>query len=262
MAVGWRDSNGVCVVESGSDDSGATGVGIEHHVQKNAVRGAWRAFSRVARRPVLALLLRQLQTSSVEEVLHPTTLRRLRWAWANPNSASVEYLSAVGQAAAAANGPILECGSGISTVVVGVVARRTGNALITLEHSAWWSRNVRWSLKMAGITEIDYRIRPLRSYEGYEWYDVGTVPADIALVICDGPPATSRSGRYGLMPQLNDHLAADSRVFLDDYDRPSEMLVVTRWSDEYGWTLERAYVSAKGQFASLVRSKSTKPDGD
>jgi hypothetical protein len=249
------------VVESGSEDSGAPSDEIEHHVQKNALRGAWRAFSRVARRPVLALLLRQLRTASVEQALDPAMLRRLRWAWANPNSASVEYLSAVGEAAAAAKGPILECGSGISTVVVGVVARRTGNALITLEHSAWWSRNVRSSLKMAGITEIDYRIRPLRFYDGYDWYDAGTVPTDIALVICDGPPATSRSGRYGLMPQLNDHLAADARVFLDDYDRPSEVAVVKRWSDEYGWTLERAYVSAKGQFASLVRSDSEKQNG-
>jgi Methyltransferase domain len=249
------------VVEGNAGDSGAPGDEIEHHVQKNALRGAWRAFSRVARRPVLALLLRQLQNASVEQALQPAMLRRLRWAWANPNSASVEYLSAVGEAAAAAKGPILECGSGISTVVVGVVARRAGNALISLEHSAWWSRNVRWSLKMAGVTEIDYRIRPLRFYDGYDWYDAGALPSDIALVICDGPPATSRSGRYGLMPLLNDHLAADARVFLDDYDRPSEVAVVKRWSDEYGWTLERAYVSAKGQFASLVRSESTKQNG-
>jgi hypothetical protein len=237
-------------------DSETNPDGSQHHVQKNAARGAWRAFSRVAKRPFLGLYLVKLRTAPISQMVDPAFLGRLRWAWANPNSADVEYLTAVATAAAAAKGPILECGSGLSTVVVGAIAQRTGQPVITLEHSVWWSRNVRWSLKVAQATKVDYQIKALRSYDNdrYEWYDPANVPDGIALVICDGPPATSKGGRYGLMPVLANRLAPTARIFLDDYDRPSEALVVSRWSKEFGWSLENEYPSGKGKFASLTKT--------
>jgi hypothetical protein len=237
-------------------DTETNADGSQLHVQKNALRGAWRASSRVAKRPFLALYLRKLRTASIGQITDRGFLTRLRWAWANPNSADVEYLSAVAQAAADATGPILECGSGLSTVVVGAIAARTGQPVVTLEHSAWWSRNVRWSLRVARVSGVDYQVKPLRIYDGFEWYDPGKLPDGIALVICDGPPATSRGGRYGLMPVVADHLAPTARVFLDDSDRPSEALVVSRWTDEYGWSLEKEHPSGKGKFASLAKTNS------
>jgi hypothetical protein len=227
-------------------------------VQKNAVRGAWRAFSRLAKRPILLLLLRNLQTADLNQVLDPKQLRRLRWAWANPNSADVEYLAAVANAAATTEGAILECGSGLSTVVVGVIAIRKGRTFTSLEHSAWWSRSVRSSLKVAGASAVDYQVKPLRSYEGFEWYDPQGLEGregDITLVICDGPPATSQGGRYGLMPVLSTKLSDSGSIFLDDYGRLSEESVVSRWEAEFGWSLEQVYSSAKGQFASLTKTK-------
>jgi hypothetical protein len=224
-------------------------------VQKNALRGAWRAFSRAAKRPVLMLALRNLQTAELNQILDPKMLRRLRWAWANPNSADVEYLGAVANAAATTDGAILECGSGLSTVVVGVIATRKGRKFTSLEHSAWWSRSVRASLKLAGASGADYQVKPLRSYEGFEWYDPQNVDGDITLVICDGPPATSRGGRYGLMPVMSTKLAENGRIFLDDYDRLSEGSVVSRWEAEFGWSLEQVYSSAKGKFASLTKAQ-------
>jgi hypothetical protein len=49
----------------------------------------------VARRPFLALFLLQLRHAEVDQIFDVGTLGRLRWAWANPNSASVEYLKTV-----------------------------------------------------------------------------------------------------------------------------------------------------------------------
>jgi hypothetical protein len=208
----------------------------------------------VARRPFLALFLLRLRSAEVDQILDGGTLGRLRWAWANPNSASVEYLKAVAQAAVSANGPILECGSGLSTVIIGAMAQRSGYPFVALEHSVWWSRNVRWSLKLAGVSSIDYQVKPLRAYKDYDWYDPETEASGIALVVCDGPPATSRGGRYGLMPLFADRLAPNARVFLDDYERPSEQQVVDRWTDEFGWSVEHVYTSNKGQFASLTKT--------
>jgi hypothetical protein len=209
----------------------------------------------MARRPLLALFLKQVRKADVNQLADPALLGRLRWAWANPNSASVEYLSAVARAAISTEGPILECGSGLSTVIVGAVAQRTGNTMISLEHSAWWSRHVRWSLSRAGVKAVDYRVKPLREYDGFDWYDPGNVPSGISLIICDGPPATSRGGRYGLVPILAPHIAPGARTFLDDYDRPSEALVVDRWTDAFGWSIESVGTTDKGQFCSLTSSQ-------
>jgi hypothetical protein len=247
------------VSENGNDSDEHNPELFQHQVQRNAVRGAWRAVSRVARRPFLALFLLKLRSAEVDQILDIGTLGRLRWAWANPNSASVEYLKTVAQAAVSANGPILECGSGLSTVIIGAIAQRTGYPFLSLEHSVWWSRNVRWSLKLAGVSSIDYQVRPLRSYKDFDWYDPETDASGITLVVCDGPPATSRGGRYGLMPVFANRLAPKAMVFLDDYERPSEQQVVDRWSDEFGWSVEHVYTSDKGQFCNLTRSDRTGP---
>jgi hypothetical protein len=109
---------------------------------------------------------------------------------------------------------------------------------------------------------VDYQVKPLRTYDGFEWYDpqgLEGTERTITLVICDGPPATSRGGRYGLMPVLSTQLADGGRIFLDDYGRLSEESVVSRWEAEFGWSLEQVYPSAKGQFASLTKAK-TSPD--
>jgi Methyltransferase domain len=222
----------------------------EAPVQKNAARGAWRAIMRTAKRPVLAALLLGLRRLPLEELTDPRRLQRLRWAWGNPNSAAVEYLVAVTSAASTSRGPILECGSGLTTVLLGAVARRTGGTVTTLEHSSWWARHVRWSVRTAGGA-VDYRRVPLRDFGEFEWYDSGPLPDGITLVVCDGPPATSGGGRFGLMPTCSRHLAAGAQVFLDDFERESEQAVAARWENEFGCRVVRVSESAKGAFCRI-----------
>jgi hypothetical protein len=222
--------------------------------QTNALRGLWRAAARTAKRPALAMLLSRMRKMETEDICDPRFLRRLRWAWANPNSAAVEYLVAVAEAAAATSGTVLECGSGLSTVVLGAISQRTGNQVVSLENSSWWSRHVRWCLGLERAEKVDYRVRPLRSFGDFDWYDLGTPVENVTLVICDGPIATSHGGRYGLLPLCGQYLTPDARIFLDDFERPSERSVVQRWSDEFGWSLEHEYVSTKGSFCSVTRS--------
>ena len=49
----------------------------------------------------------------------PTILGKLEYGWANPISASTEYLLECVSYASKAKLPILECGSGLSTIVIG-----------------------------------------------------------------------------------------------------------------------------------------------
>jgi hypothetical protein len=222
----------------------------ESQVQKNAVRGAWRAVVRTAKRPVLAMLLFNLRRLSLEGLADPRRVDRLFWAWGNPNAASAEYLVAVAKAAAASPGPILECGSGLTTVILGAVARRTGRTVVTLEHSTWWARHVGWSVRTAGGS-VDYRRTPLRDFGEFDWYDSGPLPDGISLVVCDGPPATSHGGRYGLLPLSATHLAAGADIYLDDFDRESERAVAARWEQEFGCRVALVTNSAKGAFCRI-----------
>jgi hypothetical protein len=222
-------------------------------VRTNALRGLWRAFARTAKRPVLAALLVRMRTMEIEDLCDPRLLRRLRWAWANPNSGAVEYLAAVAKAAATTKGTVLECGSGLSTIVAGAISQRTGNPVVSLENSTWWARHVHWCLRLARAQNVDYRVRALRSFGDFDWYDLGTPVDDVSLVICDGPISTSPGGRFGLLPVCGSSLAPNARIFLDDFERPSERTVVQRWSDEFGWSIERAYESTKGSFCSITR---------
>ena len=75
----------------------------------------------------------------------------------------------------------------------------------------------------------------LKDYGSYQWYDVDhdALPHGIKLCICDGPPGSTRGGRYGLMPQIGHRLAPGCVVLLDDTCRAEELDIARRWANEF-----------------------------
>lgn len=145
-------------------------------------------------------------------------------------SVGVEYLDAVAGAAVAEGGPILECGSGLTTLVLAAVAEHTGSRVWTLEHDAGCFGRVESRLRRLRL-EANVRCAPLLDYGDFDWYDVesSTLPS-FSLVVCDGPPKRTRGGRFGLLPVLGDRLATGCVVLLDDAARPEEREVMARWA--------------------------------
>ena len=183
-----------------------------------------RAFGRAG-------IVRQLMSEYRAEGPSAELLERLVWAWGNEKfAASPEYLAEMVEAARRADGPVLECGSGVSTLLLGIES----DEVYSLEHDPYWARRSRAWLARLGIraTVLD---APLRSYGDFTWYDVPELPDSFALVVCDGPPAYL-CGRYGLFPVLGERIAGD--VLLDDVYRREEQVVVARWADEYGVSAE------------------------
>ena len=164
---------------------------------------------------------------------------RLVRAWGNEDmSAHHEYLSAVAAAARATEGPILECGSGLTTLVLADIARSTGAAFWSLEEDARWARRVRAALRLLRLSGRVFT-RPLRDYGGFDWYDVGALELPIfSLVVCDGPVGDTRGGRYGLVPVLGGRLERDCLILLDDAGREGERSVLRRWETEHGFRCE------------------------
>ncbi len=160
-----------------------------------------------------------------------------RTAWGNAGfAARTPFLAAAIAEVAQTDGAVLECGSGLSTILLAAMARSRGLRYVALEHDPAWHARVRWALRLCGLPGSAVRLTPLRTFEGFAWYDLRRVPLPrwVSVVLCDGPPGTITGGRYGLLPRLRGRLRHRSRIVLDDADRPAEQAIVARWEAEFG----------------------------
>jgi hypothetical protein len=189
------------------------------------------------RRFTLSRAIRVIRAASDPSAIVPDVFRDLTYGWNNDVwSASPEFMSGLLSCAWKTTGPILECGSGLSTLLLGVAAERTSSHVWSLEHCAFWAERVRQALAAHRIHSVTVLDASLGSYGSYSWYSVphDTLPRNIALVVCDGPPADTPGGRYGMLPVMRSHLAPGGVILLDDATRPDEVRVLGKWHDEFG----------------------------
>jgi hypothetical protein len=207
-----------------------------------AVKTAARTLVEHAR---FALEVRRFRRLSVRS--RSTALPYLRTVWGNLGfTANASYLRAVLDYAEAMPGQIIECGSGLTTLLLALIAP---GAVWSLEHTEEWQRHVQTRLWLAGA-KANVLPAPLTSYGPFHWYEVpDALPPEFRLVVCDGPPGTTRGGRYGLLPLLGNRLARGSVILLDDAQRPDEQLVLKRWEKEAGW---RYTIKANGAAAYAI----------
>lgn len=181
------------------------------------------------------------------------------YGWGNEEwSAEEPYLAEVVRSAERTSGSILECGSGLTTLLVGTVAMRRGIRLHSLEHNADWHERISRSLHDEGITGATVHLTPLRNFGDYEWYEspLSPLPDQFSLIVCDGPPASTRGGRIGVMPQMGDSFSAGCVILLDDLIRPAEQDLVQRWIREYGATAKLKSGGRRYARVELPRTKS------
>lgn len=161
----------------------------------------------------------------------------LIYGWGNEAwSAEPEYLTALWEYAEKADGPILECGSGLSTFVLGLVADKKSNQVWSLEHLRDWADKAQASLESCRIGSVRLCVVGLRDYGPYSWYELpkSQMPSDFSMVVCDGPPEDVPGGRYGLLPVMKSRLKPGCVILLDDVQRPSENAILSRWAAELG----------------------------
>jgi predicted O-methyltransferase YrrM len=199
----------------------------------------WKAWE--ARRlldATLAEYARSVAAGPVSDEL----LQRLVRVWGNAEwSALPEYMQCFIEAARSTPGPILECGSGLSTLLMGLQKAPSQRRLYTLEHHPEWHARMQGELARQRITGVDILHAPLQDYGAFTWYRPAVeLPRGFTLVICDGPPSVTPGGRYGLLPVTAAHLAPGCVILLDDAARPDEQAALARWREEYGVTWEMA----------------------
>lgn len=186
----------------------------------------WRAMRR---------LLREARHES-----HPFTsdlLSDLAYGWGNDWSAQQEYLTACLQHVRASQGPVLQCGAGLSTLLIGAVAQRMRLTVWTLEDDIGHASRVQGFLDRYGVRNVRLWVAPLRSYGDFDWYDppdFGSISGDFSLVICDGPTGDTYGGRYGLVPVMGEKLAEDCTILVEHGARPADRWIASRWARMLG----------------------------
>src|SRR5438128_2388429 len=208
-----------------------------------------RAIERIANRPLGA-------------VPTPEMLTDLQAGWANDGfAARIDFLTEVATRAATTAGPILECGSGMTTLLMGLLAGRRGVQTYSLEHIEEWRARVLDAIQQFEIPNVEILLTPLRDFDGFSWYDapLAELPNRFDLLICDGPPGETRGGRYGLLPVMRERLGKGAVILLDDTERSGESEVLRRWMNEAKLSATTRE-SAEGSFAVICNQEAAAPE--
>lgn len=223
-------------------------------VKKLMPAGVKKAARQALLEQALRRAVRRVAALPEGEVPSRALLADLLTAWSNEGfAADLDYLEEVARRAASVEGPVLECGSGLTTLLAGLLAGRRGFETWSLEHHPEWHARVGAALEGHHVPRTRLALAPLKSYGDFSWYDppLAEMPDAFCLVICDGPPWTTPGGRYGLLPVMGERLPAGSLILLDDANRPEEQEALRRWSDEYGVGVEMRETS-EGAYALAV----------
>lgn len=159
----------------------------------------------------------------------------LIYGWGNEAwTALDDYLAGCIEHALTAKGPILECGSGLSTILVGAIGKSRGLRHWALEHKPAWAARVQRNLDRYRIDSVVLCGKPLKDYGEFSWYDppLESMPESFGLVICDGPPGITKGGRYGLGAIMKKRLDPGCVILLDDAGREDELAIARRWEAE------------------------------
>ncbi len=161
----------------------------------------------------------------------------LIYGWGNEGySALNEFLQSCIREYRSVDGPVLECGSGLSTVILGALADRLNREHWVLEHDRNWAARLQACLNRYDIRSVRMCVGPLKDYGDYSWYGEfpDAMPDAFPLVICDGPPGDTAGGRFGLVPVMRAKFPRGSIILLDDVGRHGERCVADRWQQELG----------------------------
>lgn len=165
--------------------------------------------------------------------------------WNNTASMNAYQLQMIYRLATASTAPILECGSGLSTVVLSIAADLAGVPVITLENSDQWAGRTRKALEDAQTRSVTIHVSD--SPEG--WYSLpDALPDCFGLVIIDGPGPTGDIRERGRIYSVLKDQIKDAVIFADDVS----FNPVAKDFDQ--WVFENERVSERYQRFAIVRT--------
>ena len=169
------------------------------------------------------------------------TLAELSYGWGNKShSASIEYLEECIQYTVQSKLPILECGSGLSTIVVGLIAKKYGNTVWSLENMKSWYKRVNKFLIKYEIDSVKLFYSPVVKYGDLVWYKapLDSIPNKFSLVICDGPANIKKRAKHNIFPIMKERFASGCIILYDDAFKVQTQEDITGWAKKLHMSYE------------------------
>jgi predicted O-methyltransferase YrrM len=139
---------------------------------------------------------------------------------------------------------VVECGSGVSTIVLARLLRQRGaGTLVAVEHDPAWATLVGDLLHREALDDIA-RVTHAPLQGDPPWYAataLHALPTQVDLLVVDGPPAHAPGEQHRRAPALaffDPRLMPGATVVLDDLQRPGERDVLTRWEATTSWRFQ------------------------
>jgi len=159
--------------------------------------------------------------------------------WGNPKfAAPIQFAEAIEKAWGETEGVVLECGSGFTTLVLDELSGRDKRYVVTLESHPHW-------FKCATKATKHVNVMPTSLADG--WYDLKWKPANVGLVVVDGP-CGNRAGVMSLAPSMRD----DVLILVDDATRDRKQ--IEKWAT--GWNVS---FSREGRGIARIRRANVSP---
>ena len=152
----------------------------------------------------------------------------------NLPASRVPYIRTCIVEAARCPGPILQCGSGLSSILIGILCHQASaptKHLWILEHDPHWGSVVRSWLEQYEISKAHVISAPVDQFDGFVWYvlDAKRLPANFALVLCDATSALPSSAR-GVVERVYDHLDHRCVILARNAKRPRDLKNLADWA--------------------------------
>lgn len=165
--------------------------------------------------------------------------------WDNEGfAAGYELVAASIDIAKKAKGTIVECGSGLTSLVMAA----TGAEVYSLESDIEWYRFMLDEKKRLGLDSLTIKYSPLVDQEGGRWYSDDIPEPDV--VLCDGPKR-DKGNRDILFKKLNGYVPR--YILVDDTESVEGELKT--WADSHN--MDMKIVGELRQFAIGVRNDSS-----
>ena len=210
---------------------------------RRPIRRAITAVGERRQARALAKFVRTLQREVQSGAINPALLANIRTAWGNEAfSVDQSFLAEVAARCLRNRGNLLDCGSGLSTIVAGTIAEVCGGHVWSLEQDRSWYESMRRVLRDLKLTmSVTLWHAPLRVYGDFVWFDIQlrSLPPEFTYVFCDGPAVFPTewpdelhgNWRMGVVPVLQTRGVRFGEILLDDAEDERCPRVRDRWAE-------------------------------